>query len=155
MEDVNYSLLALNKNTEYSRLVAEMYIPAISNVLDLYLKVIQNITSYYGVTNTFLLLNEGYPNQKKTITLSLIDESHHPAVHALGSPPVTYKTIQKVSSSKYLVVLMEETEGNPETSIAVIEETQLKPVVTIEPELVEQHLRKLKRKQEIAGKKCN
>ena len=64
-------------------------------------------------------------------------------------------TIQKVSSSKYLVVLMEETEGNPETPIAVIEETQLKPVVTIEPELVEQHLRKLKRKQEIAGKKCN
>ena len=31
---------------------------------------------------------------------------------------------------------MGETEGNPETPIEAIEETQLKPVVTIEPELV-------------------
>ena len=66
-EDINSKFLAFNKKDEYSRLVADMYIPAISNALDICFRVIQNIVGYYGVINTFPLLNDGNPFEGRSI----------------------------------------------------------------------------------------
>ena len=63
--DVNYTLMAFSEKTEYSRLVAELYLPALATALDLHLRVIQNIAGYYGVMNTLPLPNEGNPKEKK------------------------------------------------------------------------------------------
>ena len=109
-------LLALNKKTEYSRLVAELYIPAISNALDLHIRVIQNIAGYYGVLNTCPLPNMGSPENKKTITLILIDDTYHPVVNVPGQPPAVYKSIQQVSTEKCPVVLMGETPEKEQTT---------------------------------------
>ena len=126
-EDVNYNLLALNKKTEYSRLVAELYIPAISNALDLHIRVIQNIGGYYGVLNTCPLPNMGSPENKKTITLILIDDTYHPVVNVPGQPPTVYKSIQQVSTEKCPVILMGETPEKKQTTPLFVPETQVIP----------------------------
>ena len=126
-EDVNYNLLALNKKTEYSRLVAELYIAAISNALDLHIRVIQNIAGYYGVLNTCPLPNMGSPENKKTITLILIDDTYHPVVNVPGQPPAVYKSIQQVSTEKCPVVLVGETPGKQQTASLFVPETQIIP----------------------------
>ena len=128
--DVNYSLMALSEKTEYSRLVAELYLPALSTALDLHLRVIQNIAGYYGVMNTLPLPNEGNPKEKKTVTLILIDGTYHPVVQASGSdlPTTTYTTIKEVSPSQYPVHLMEE-EDSPQI---LVPETQLDNTPVIE-----------------------
>ena len=121
--EVNYSLMAMSQNTKYSRLVAELYLPALATALDLHLRVIQNIAGYYGVMNTLPLPKERNPKQKKTVTLILIDGTYHPVVQASGSdlPTTTYTTVKKGSPSQYPVHLMEE-EESPQV---LVPETQL------------------------------
>ena len=122
--DVNYNLMAFSEKTEYSRLVAELYLPALATSLDLHLRVIQNIAGYYGVMNTLPLPNEGNPKEKKTVTLILVDGTYHPVVQTSevsGLPTTDYSTIKAVSSSQYPVILMDEEEA-PEVLVA---ETQL------------------------------
>ena len=121
--EVNYSLIAMSENTEYSRLVAELYLPALATALDLHLRVIQNIGGYYGVMNTLPLPNETNTKQKKTITLILIDGTYHPVVQASTTdlPTTTYTTIKTGYPAQYPVYVMEE-EAPPEV---LVPETQV------------------------------
>ena len=107
-EDINTKFLAFNKKDEYSRLVADMYIPAISNALDIHFRVIQNIAGYYGVINTFPLPNDGNPFQKKTITLIVIDDCYHLVVNVPGGVSAAYQTIDTVSTAAVPIVLLGE-----------------------------------------------
>ena len=77
-DEINHNFLAFSKKNEYSRLVADLYLPAISSALDMHLRVIQNIAEYYGIINTYTLPNDFNPLQKKTITLIVIDGCYHP-----------------------------------------------------------------------------
>ena len=72
--DVSYTLMAFSEKTEYSRLVAELCLPALATAIDLHLRVIQNIAGYYGVMNTLPLPNEGNPKEKKQSLLFLLME---------------------------------------------------------------------------------
>ena len=121
--EVNYSLMAMSENTKYSRLVAELYLPALATALDLHLRVIQNIGGYYGVMNTLPLPNERNTKQKKTITLILIDGTYYPVVQASTTdlPTTTYTTIKTGSPAQYPVNVMEE-EASPQV---LVPETQL------------------------------
>ena len=117
------NIIFLNKKTEYSRLVAELYIPAISNALNLHIRVIQNITGYYGVLNRCPLPNMGSPENKRTITLILNDDIYHPVVNVPEQPPAVYKSIQQVSTAKCPVVLMGETPEKKHTTPSFVSET--------------------------------
>lgn len=99
-DDINYNFLAFNKKNEYSRLVADLYLPAISNALDMHLRVIQNIAGYYGIMNTYPLPNDFNPMQKKTITLIVIDDSYHPVVSVPSGVPSRFQTVQAISQSR-------------------------------------------------------
>ena len=57
--------------------MADVYLPAISSALDLYIRTIQNISGFFGVVNTYPLDNF---NNKKTVTLIVIDEIYQPVV---------------------------------------------------------------------------
>ena len=76
-EELNYNLISFQVNKNYSRLVADTYIPAISSALDLHMRAIQNISGFYGVVNTYLLAS--FIN-KKTVTLIIIDGIYQPVV---------------------------------------------------------------------------
>ena len=76
-----------------------MYLPAISNALDMHLRVIQNIAGYYGIINTYPLPNDFNPMQKKTITLIVIDGCYHPVVSVPGGISAAYETVDAVSKS--------------------------------------------------------
>ena len=78
--EINHNFLAFDKKNEYARLVADLYLPAISNALDMHLRVIQNIAGYYEIMNTYPLPNDFNPMQKKTIILIVIDDCYHPVV---------------------------------------------------------------------------
>ena len=73
--------LTLKEKDEYAKYAAELYIPAISDALDLHLRVIQYMAGYYGVVNIFPQFLS-HPNEIKTITLILIDGFYHPVIHA-------------------------------------------------------------------------
>ena len=106
-------------------------------------RVIQNIAGYYGVLNTCPLPNMGSPENKKTITLILIDDTYHPVVNVPGQPPAVYRSIQQVSSDKCPVVLMGETPEKKQTTSSFVPETQVIPETqlvstpkTPEPEII-------------------
>ena len=56
-DEINHNFLAFSKKNEHARLVVDLYLPAISNALDMHLRVIQNIAGYYGIINTYPLPN--------------------------------------------------------------------------------------------------
>ena len=76
-DELNYNLMAFHSTKEYSRVVADVYLPAISSALDLHIRTIQNISGFFGVVNTYPLDNF---NNKKTVTLIVIDEIYQPVV---------------------------------------------------------------------------
>ena len=98
-DEINHNFLAFSKKNEYARLVADLYLPAISNALDMHLRVIQNIAGYYGIINTYPLPNDFNPMQKKTITLIEIDGCYHPVVSVPGGISAAYETVDAVSKS--------------------------------------------------------
>ena len=71
LDELNYNLMAFHSTKKYSRVVADVYLPAISSALDLHIRTIQNISGFFGVVNTYPLDNF---NNKKTVTLIVIDE---------------------------------------------------------------------------------
>ena len=70
-DELNYNLMAFHSTKKYSRVVADVYLPAISSALDLHIRTIQNISGFFGVVNTYPLDNF---NNKKTVTLIVIDD---------------------------------------------------------------------------------
>ena len=74
--------LTLKEKDEYAKYAAELYIPAISDALDLHLRVIKYMAGYYGVVNIFPEPSKRNPNEIKTITLIQIDGAYHPVIHA-------------------------------------------------------------------------
>ena len=81
LDDIIFNL-TLKEKDEFAKYAAELYIPAISDALDLHLRVIKYMAGYYGVVNIFPEPGKGNPNEIKTITLILIDGTYHPVVHA-------------------------------------------------------------------------
>ena len=75
--ELNYNLMSFHTSKNYSKLVADTYIPAISSALDLHMRTIQNISRFYGVVNTYLLAS--FIN-KKTVKLIIIDGIYQPVV---------------------------------------------------------------------------
>ena len=69
--------MAFHSTKKYSRVVADVYLPAISSALDLHIRTIQNISGFFGVVNTYPLDNF---NNKKTVTLIVIDEIYQPVM---------------------------------------------------------------------------
>ena len=93
-EEVTFNLLNLTTSKKYSRVVADMYLPAISSALDLHIRTIQNISGYFAVVNT-LPLNTKPGDSKKVITLIIKDGIYQPIVKIpneeteIPSPPLT------------------------------------------------------------------
>ena len=81
LDDIIFNL-TLKEKDEYAKYPAEIHIPAISDALDLHLRVIKYMAGYYGVVNIFPEPSKGNANEIKTITLILIDGTYHPVVHA-------------------------------------------------------------------------
>ena len=82
----------------YSRVVTDMYLPAISSALDLHIKTIQNISGYYAVVST-LPINTVDESSKKTITLIIQDGIYQPVVDM--KRPTTPTPSNSPQSSKY------------------------------------------------------
>ena len=78
-EEVTFNLLNLTTSKKYSRVVADMYLLAISSALDLHIRTIQNISGYFAVVNT-LPLNTKPGDSKKVITLIIKDGIYQPIV---------------------------------------------------------------------------
>ena len=78
-EEVNFNLLNMTTSKKYSRLVADMYVPAIASALNLHIKTIQNISGYFAIVNTLPLNNEDEKN-RKIITLIIKDDIYQPVV---------------------------------------------------------------------------
>ena len=74
----------------------------------------------------------GSPENKKTITLILIDDTYHPVVNVPGQPPVVYKSIQQVSTDRCPVILMGETPEKKQTTSSFVPETQIIPETQLE-----------------------
>ena len=74
-EEVNYRLLSFKQGDKYALLLSQVYIPTISSVLDIHLRIIQNVGGYYTVLNTFPLPSTqvNIMDVKKTVTLILVD----------------------------------------------------------------------------------
>ena len=93
-EEVTFNLLNLTTSKKYSRVVADMYLPAISSALGLHIRTIQNISGYFPVVNT-LPLNTKPGDSKKVITLIIKDGIYQPIVKIpneetrMPSPPLT------------------------------------------------------------------
>ena len=75
-DELNY-LMVIHGTKKYSRVVADVYLPAISSALDLHIRTIQNISGFFVVVNTYPLDNF---NNNKTVTLIVIDEIYQPVV---------------------------------------------------------------------------
>ena len=82
-EEVNFNLLNMTTSKTYSRVVTDMYLPAISSALDLHIKTIQNISGYYAIVNT-LPINTIDEFSTKTITLIIQDGIYQPVVDMKG-----------------------------------------------------------------------
>ena len=78
-DEVNFNLLNITTSKKYSRLIADMYIPAISSALDIHIRTIQNISGYFAVVNT-LPLNTNPGEKKKVITLIIQNGIYQPVV---------------------------------------------------------------------------
>ena len=78
-EEVNFNLLNVTTSKKYSRLIADMYLPAISSALDIHIRTIKNISGYFAVVNT-LPLNTKLGDSKKVITLIIKDGVYQPIV---------------------------------------------------------------------------
>ena len=78
-EEVNFNLLNMTTSRKYSRLVADMYLPAIASAMNLHIRTIQNISGYYGILNT-LPLNDKDEKSRKIITLIIQDDIYQPVV---------------------------------------------------------------------------
>ena len=81
LDDIIFNL-TLKEKDEYVKYAAELYIPAISDALDLHLGVIKYMAGYYGVVYIFPGPGKGNPKEIKTITLIRIDDNYYPVVHA-------------------------------------------------------------------------
>ena len=97
-DEVNFNLLNMTTSKTYSRVVTDMYLPAISSALDLHIKTIQNISGYYAVVNT-LPINTIDESSKKTITLIIQDGIYQPVVDM--KRPTTPTPSNSPQSSKY------------------------------------------------------
>ena len=108
-DELNYNLMAFHSTKKYSRAVADVYLPAISSALDLHIRTIQNISGFFGVVNTYPLDNF---NNKKTVTLIVIDEIYQPVVakqvdvELAPTPPAT-----PALKSEYPVIVISDCES--------------------------------------------
>ena len=84
-EKVNHKLLSFKENL-YSLGASQLYIPAISSVLDLYLRVIQNVGRYYTIVNTFPLpsVQVKLLHMKKIVTMIVINGVYHQVVNRVN-----------------------------------------------------------------------
>ena len=123
-EEVNHKLLSFTTNKEYSLLVSQMYIPAISSALNLHIRTIQNIADYYGVVNTYPLPRplENFRDTKKTVTLILIDGVYYPVFTKSDDGPLTpeKKTKEAVPSN---VVVISDSEEEVEEGCQIVKVT--------------------------------
>ena len=97
-EEVSFNLLNMTTSKTYSRVVTDMYQPAISSALDLHIKTIQNISGYYVAVNT-LSINTVDESSKKTVTLIIQDGIYQPVVDM--KRPTTPTPSNSPQSSKY------------------------------------------------------
>ena len=79
-EEVDFNLLSMTISKKYSSLIADMYLPAISSVLNIHFRTIQNISGYSAVMNTVPLNNNPWES-KKVITLIIQDGIYQPVVN--------------------------------------------------------------------------
>ena len=88
--------------------MADVYLPAISSALDLHIRTIQNISGFLGVVNTYPLDNF---NNKKTVTLIVIDEIYQPVVakqvdaELAAHPPAAASPAPAVQSEYPVIVI--------------------------------------------------
>ena len=107
---VDFNLLNMTTSKTYSRVVTDMYLPAISSALDLHIKTINNISGYYGVVNT-LPINTIDEAAKKTITLIIENGIYQPVVDKkCATPPPALPNLNQSpvfriqQSSDYIVI---------------------------------------------------
>ena len=82
-EEVDFNLLSMRTSKKYSRLNADMYLPAISSALNIHFKTIQNISGYFAVMNTLPINNNPWQSNK-VITLIMQNGIYQPVVNILN-----------------------------------------------------------------------
>ena len=112
-DELNYNLMTFRSTKKYSRVVAHVYLPAISSALDLHIRTIQNISGFFGVVNTYPLDNF---NNKKTVTLIVIDEIYQPVVAKqvdaeLAADPPAAAPPSPAVQSEYPVIVISDCES--------------------------------------------
>ena len=141
----------MTTSRKYSRLVADMYLPAIASAMNLHIRTIQNISGYYGILNT-LPLNDKDEKSRKIITLIIQDDIYQPvvAISTEGNGTSTEENAisteandrngKEDSSKKALVFLSPQCTKKKSTSEVILisdSEEEFTPVV-IEPRDVEE-----------------
>ena len=78
-EEVDFNLLSMTTTKKYSRLIADIYLPAISTALNIHFRTIQNVSGYFAVMNTLPIKTN--PWHKKVITLIIHNGKYQPVVN--------------------------------------------------------------------------
>ena len=107
-DELNYNLMAFHSTKKYSRVVADVYLPAISSALDLHIRTIQNISGFFGVVNTYPLDNF---NNKKTVTLIVIDDIYQPVVAKQVDAELAPAPAIPALQSEYPVIVISDCES--------------------------------------------
>ena len=111
-DELNYNRMAFHSTKKYSRVVADVYLPAISRALDLHIRIIQNISGFFGVLNTYPLDNF---NNKKTVTLIVIDEIYQPVVAKQVNAELAPAPPAPALKSEYPVIVISDCESEVRT----------------------------------------
>ena len=88
--------------------MADVYLPAISSALDLHIRTIQNISGFFGVVNTYPPDNF---NNKKTVTLIVIDEIYQPVVAKQVDAELAPAPPAPALKSEYPVIVISDCES--------------------------------------------
>ena len=141
-EEVNFNLLNMTTSKTYSRVVTNMYLPAISSALDLHIKTIQNISGYYAIVNT-LPIHTIDESSKKTITLIIQDGIYQAVVDIKGPTTPTSNSPRlskfnpspifrvKPPSKSQVIIISDDSSENPSP---VSSPTAVSSPIIIQPE---------------------
>ena len=126
-DELNYNLMAFHSTKKYSRVVADVYLPAISSALDLHIRTIQNISGFFGVVNTYPLDNF---NNKKTVTLIVIDDIYQPVVAKQVDAELAPAPAIPALQSEYPVIVISDCES--EVVVEYSQEVDQSPVFGVQ-----------------------
>ena len=126
-DELNYNLMAFHSTKKYSRVVADVYLPAISSALDLHIRTIQNISGFFGVVNTYPLDNF---NNKKTVTLIVIDDIYQPVVAKQVDAELAPAPAIPALQSEYPVIVISDCES--EVVVEYSQEVDPSPVFGVQ-----------------------